>query len=482
MKIITAVLIIIINLTIAYGNDVDFDSFMSDSLLNGAFVGIAVKDLTTDSVIYDYNADKRFSTASNLKLFTSAAALELLDPDYRFVTSFYADGRVVSKGELKGNLVIVGGGDPLISGRFRDSLTEVLVYWCDSLQAREINKIHGDIIVDNSFFEDDEIGAGWSYDYLSYWYACPISALSFNDNCVDFKAYPSAQIGEACSLNFNPPTDYITVTNNTITLPAGSENTFDYRRHPETNIVEFFDGIAVDDTSGLIDYVSVDKPDIYCATIFSDVLKQNDIEFKGKIKEINYNDLSKENYYNRIIHLFDWYSEPLSVVIKVINKNSQNFFAEQTLKTIGSELTGEGSFAISTCLVQDWLESIGISRDEVFYYDGSGLSHMNLATPMSIIKLLDYMYHSENSAVYYESLAIPGVDRSVRKRMANNPLASQMRTKTGSIANTRTFSGYLTTKSGRLMAFSIMVNNYSPTEEAIDNWTDKLCGYIIDSY
>jgi D-alanyl-D-alanine carboxypeptidase/D-alanyl-D-alanine-endopeptidase (penicillin-binding protein 4) len=107
---------------------------------------------------------------------------------------------------------------------------------------------------------------------------------------------------------------------------------------------------------------------------------------------------------------------------------------------------------------------------------------MNLAKPSAIVKLLDYMHKTPNFDIYYESLAIPGVDRSVRRRMADNPLAEMMRTKTGSIANTRTFAGYLTSRSGRLIAFSLMVNNYSVKDAEIDDWMDNFCGYIIDNY
>ena len=107
---------------------------------------------------------------------------------------------------------------------------------------------------------------------------------------------------------------------------------------------------------------------------------------------------------------------------------------------------------------------------------------MNLAKPAAIVWLLDYMYHSDNFETYYESMAIPGVDRSVRNRMAGCPLAGKMRTKTGSIANTRTFAGYLTTRSGRLVAFSLMVNNFSADISEIDNWLDKVCTFVIDNY
>jgi D-alanyl-D-alanine carboxypeptidase/D-alanyl-D-alanine-endopeptidase (penicillin-binding protein 4) len=463
-------------------DDAVLNKFIDDDRLNGAFVGVLIEDIVADSAIYSHNSDLKFSTASNLKLFTSAAAIELLGPDYRFITSFYVNGDISDKGELKGDLIIAGGGDPLISGRFRGTITEVLEFWADSLSAKGINKIKGDLVTDNTFFKSDALAPGWSQDDLTYWYACPISALSFNDNCVDLHVYPARKINEKCLITINPQTDYIKIINNTTTCGAGLDNTFDFYRYPGTNTVEFFGGIAIDDTDGVIDYVSVDKPNLYCAGVFKDVMAKNGIKVKGRVLDIGSNDLPSKYQYRNLVRLFAWRSEPMSLVISVINKNSQNFFAEQTLKTIGAEICGSGSFEASTKIVRDWLESIGITTGDISYNDGSGLSYMNLAKPSAIVKLLEYMYDSPNFEAYYESLAIPGVDRSVRHRMAGQTLAEKMRTKTGSIANTRTFAGYLTTRSGRLLAFSLMVNNHSVDDSEIDDWMDNFCGYIIDNY
>ena len=144
MKIITALLISGLLLTDNYLAEADdFESLLADSCLAGAFVGVDIKDLTSDSLIFSHNADLRFTTASNLKLFTSAAALEMLGPEYRLTTSFYTNGAIDKKGHLKGDLIIVGGGDPLISGRFRQSITEVMEFWTDSLQLKGIKEIKG---------------------------------------------------------------------------------------------------------------------------------------------------------------------------------------------------------------------------------------------------------------------------------------------------------------------------------------------------
>lgn len=478
MKNVTVFFLAILIGTTAFAADnyfAEIDSILADSALSNALIGLAIFDITSDSLLYDLNAGKLFSPASNLKLFTSAAALELLGPDYRFKTRFFHTGKLDKKGRLSGHLIISGGGDPLISGRFRDSITEVLCLWADSLLSYGIGEIKGDLVVDNSFFTGPELGAGWSWDDLSYWYACPVTALAFNDNCVDLEFVPGSKVGDKARIILDPETDYIKITNNTITLPAGSEFTLDYYRTPSTNDVEFFGGIAIDD-SGQVDYVSVHRPEIYCAYIFSDVLKTKKIKFEGDI--YNLDDLKEKDrdYIEKNKQpLFTWQSDSLGVVVTVINQRSQNLFAELTLLTMGKEIGGEGSFEKSLGVVEAFFDSIGISSNDLDMNDGSGLSYINLVKPDAIIRLLKYMYNSEHFETYYYSLRTPRDFRLVGVENREN-----IRVKGGTIANTRTYSGYLTGPStGHLLAFSIMVNNYSCQKKYVESWQDSILEILL---
>lgn len=454
------------------------DSILADSALSNSIIGLEIYDITSDSVIYALNADKLLSPASNLKLFTTAAALEMLGPDYRFRTRFLFTGDIDEKGRLDGDLIIAGGGDPLISGRFRDSITEVLFLWADSLIEKGIRDIKGNIIIDNSFFSGPELGAGWSWDDLTYWYACPVTALAFNDNCVDLHFLPGDKVGNKAKIILNPETDYITVTNNTVTLAAGSEFTLDYYRTPSTNNVEFFGGIAIDD-SDEVDYVSVDRPEIYCAHILSDILRMRNIKFKGGIFDLDELKPQKQlEIKQQEVPLFTWYSDSLGVVITVINQRSQNLFAELTLLTMGKEIGGEGSYKNSLKIVQSHFDSIGITSDDLAMYDGSGLSYINLVKPDAIIRLLKYMTTNIYFDTYYNSLRTP---RDFR--LPGVPNRENIRVKGGTIANTRTYSGYLTgPATGHLLAFSIMVNNYSCPKSKVEAWQDSILEVLLRSF
>jgi len=417
---------------------------LADSLLSNAQRSVSVYDITAQKPLFRYNDDVLFKPASNLKLFTSAAALELLGPSYRFKTRFHYRGQIDGK-KLYGDLVIAGGGDPLISGRFRSSITEVLEFWADSLKAKGIEEIEGDIVIDNSFFSGPNLGAGWSWDDLTYWYACPLSALSFNDNCVDLKFLPGDTVGAPAIIQCDPNIGYITIHNNTYTLAAESSFTIGYYRTPNTNNVVFFGGISISDTTGNIDYVSINKPEMFAAIVFDSVLAGKGILVKGRVTLPGDMDISRRRGYlgSNLTPLFIWQSDTLGMMIKVINTNSQNFFAEQTLLTLGAEKGNEGSFPAGLSVSGAFFKGIGIDDDDLSMYDGSGLSYINAVKPSAVIELLTYMANSPNYDLYYESLGNPAVDRSVRKRLDGMNGRERVRAKSGHIAGVNTFSGYV---------------------------------------
>lgn len=460
----------------------NIEQVLDDSSVADALVGIAIYDISSDSTLYSFNANKMFRPASNLKLFTSAAALGILGADFRFETKFLSQGAIDNRGRLQGDLVIVGGGDPLISGRFRSHITEILEFWADSLKANGINEIKGGIVVDNSLFEGPDLGPGWSWDDLTYWYACPASALSFNDNCVDLHFFPGKKPGDPAIIEKNPSTDYIEIHNKAYTLAAESSFTLDYYRTPHTNEVTFFGGIPADDTLGEKDYVSVHRPEIYAATVFRDVLRAKGVKADIEIRALADMDSSKRVEYSRerLHQLFTWESDSLGVVVSVMNTNSQNFFAEQTLKTMGVRASGEGSFEAGVSAVMAWLDSLGISSDDLSMYDGSGLSYMNLVMPEAIIRLLIAMSKRPDFGVYFESLGNPAEDRALRKRLENQPSRSSVRAKTGYMAGASAFSGYVKgPRTGHLIAYSIMINDYNCPKSNIEAWEDRIVEFLL---
>jgi len=264
-------------------------------------------------------------------------------------------------------------------------------------------------------------------------------------------------------------------------VAAESSFTLDYYRIPNTNDITFFGGIPLCDSAGRTDYVSVNHPELYTLSIFEDILKAKGIEVTGGIDSVSHRMRSRTGRVQS--PLFEWQSDSLPVVLKVINTNSQNFFAEQTLRMLGVVKEGQGTFQGGVKAVMGYLDSIGISPRDIEMYDGSGLSYLNSVKPSAIIKLLSAVSHSPNFKVYYESLASPEKDKALKNRLKGVAGREKVRAKTGYIAKASTFSGYIKgPKNNHLIAFSIMINNYACLYSYAEAWEDSLVAAILSEY
>ncbi len=214
------------------------DEVLDDEALANGWWGVMVVEMQTGEVLYRRHAERSFVPASNTKLYTTAAALDLLGPGYRYRTEVFIDGPIVD-GVLEGNVIVRGSGDPVIGGRFNGGdRTEVFRAWADSLRARGITRIDGDLIGDDDVFDDTPLGYGWSWDDETYWYAAEISGLSFNDNNVDF-AIEARRQGQPARITWQPfNTDYVRVVNRTLTTSAELRLDEGYARARGTNTIE----------------------------------------------------------------------------------------------------------------------------------------------------------------------------------------------------------------------------------------------------
>ena len=448
-----------------------FEPYLNDPALDIANVGIIVQNPATREIIYHRNAHRLFMPASNQKVITTAAALSYLGPDYRFVTKLYTDGRI-DDGVLRGNLYIKGSGDPTVSGRFHDgNMTRDLQNWADSLLAAGITKIEGDIIADANMFSDQRLGKGWSYDDLSYWYAAEISALSFNDNCIDVKIAPGDSVGAPAKLEYFPKTVYITMENDLVTVHKDSTTDFDYHREDGTNNMRFFGKISMS-KDPFPDYITVHNPALYTTTVFSEILLENGINLHGNIAEIDYKDRIPE--YDKMTSLVRYKSPPLSEIIEVTNKKSQNFYAEQVLKTLGYERYGDGSFEGGIRAVKSFLAANGVATDHMNIADGSGLSRRNLVSPFQMATVLRTMYSGKNKEVYLASLPVGGGDGTLSSRFKGTVAERRVLAKTGYVGFVRTLSGFVQTRDNSDLIFSVLVNHYTTNTSVINTFQDNL--------
>lgn len=446
------------------------DSF-NDPGLNNVFSGAFIRSLKTGDVIYKRNADKLFMPASNMKLFTSAAALILLGHNYVYETNIFANG-TIKNGVLNGDLIIQGSGDPTISNRFfHGTITNIFEKWADSLLAKGIKQITGNIVGDDSNFDNQGLGKGWSWDNESYWFSAPSGALSFNDNCVEVKISPT-EINFPASVEINPTTKYVNVLSKVITVHNNDEQNVKVARLRGTNVI-VVSGKIRKNSSAVIENIAVSDPTMFFLTVFKEVLDKKGITVLGKIGSINTSE--KIIISQNLIPLINHQSVPLRLIIKEINKNSNNFYAEQLLKTIGYEIYGYGTTENGIKACRDFFSQIGLNTDDIKMVDGSGLSQLNLVTPRQIVNLLGYMYKSDNLKYFYDSLPIAGVDGTLSDRMLKSEAQGNVRAKTGYNANASSLSGYIKTASGDILAFSIIMNNFLSPVNLINYIQDNIC-------
>jgi D-alanyl-D-alanine carboxypeptidase/D-alanyl-D-alanine-endopeptidase (penicillin-binding protein 4) len=420
----------------------------------GGDLGVAVYSVERNQALYLHNADWGLVPASNMKLFTTAAALDRLGPDFQYTTSVYGDGAILEDGSLIGDLVLVGRGDPTISGRFfGDSATYVYDRLAQELREKGVRRVRGRLIGDASYFDDVRIASGWETSNLLWWYGARPSALSFNDNVVTIEVRPGGWVGAPASISFDPFTDGIPVENRVVTTRARGGRSIGIRRASDIGGYEIFGRISI--VSGPLRYVvSVEDPAEYALSVFRARLERRGIEVEGPSSVVhNWNRQSL-----RAPRLLASHTSPRMIeIVRVINKLSQNFFAEQVLKTLGAVFEGEGSFDEGADVVRDVLEDYDLPTHNLRIYDGSGLSRRNTVTAQLTAELLVAMHDHPRFEEYYESLLIAGTDGDTR-RLDTPAARGNVHSKTGTLRGVSALSGYVTTGDGELLAFSVLSN------------------------
>lgn len=452
------------------------DDIFNDPNFSNAHWGVTIQSLETGEYFYKRNEDKLFRPASNMKLFTTSAGLLLLGDEYKFSTLIYANGQIDGS-ILKGNLVVQGGGDPAISGRFFDGdIYKVYYDWADSLIEMGIDEIDGNIIGDDNLFDDVNLGTGWAWDNESYWYNAPSGAISFNDNCIDIVVTVDPLTRKA-KINISPDTKYTTIINDVYVVSKDSATSIDVHRVRGSNVITVFGSIR-NSPDSVKTFSTINNPTQYSMVVLKKVLEKKGIKIKGYPVDID--DLEDPLDYSNIRLLFSYYSPELKDIIKVINKNSQNFFAEQLLKVIGLEKEGYGTIENGVKAISNILSDMGINPETFVMVDGSGLSQLNMVTPRSIVTLLSYMYKSDYFIPFFNSLPIAGVDGTLGTRMKNSRAENKIRAKTGFLEYVRSLSGYAYTGDNEPVVFTIIVNNFNVPVKLAENIQDLVCLRLVN--
>lgn len=432
--------------------------------LSEAFAGVHVRSLKDGQTLFAHNADRLFNPASNMKLLTTASALWFLGPNYRFRTEARRDAELEG-GVVKGNLYVKGGGDPTLT-------SEEVFGFVNEIALRGVREVKGDLVVDDTFFDRVFEGPGWDQEIGDHAYAAPIGALSFNFNTFEVHVTPGDRVGDPVHVAVWPDVPSIEVTASAFTRGSGSRGRIwtGTSRQPGDRIRVTVRGtMAANDVYGRINRSRVHNPSLFAGEMLMRMLDMRGIKVKGKLR---FAAMPKRGTVPVAMHL----SSPLADIVSTLNKFSNNFMAEQILKTLGAELyEGQGTWATGNRAVRDFLAEVGIDGDKVVLANGSGLNDANRVTPEQLTRVLQAMYQRfDVQPEFVASLAVAGASGTIHSRFEDSPAEARLRAKTGSLTGVSALSGYVETQDGDVLAFSVMMNDYQGRARSMWRIQDRI--------
>ena len=416
-------------------------------------MSIQVISLKDNKVIYDYNSQKLLMPASTNKLYTCAAALHFLEKDHQFGTDVFSDTK---------NLILKGGGDPDLSIKELDSL------------ALEVSKKYKNIdtlFIDDTFLDSLNYGEGWMWDEGPWWYAAPISALSVNDNCIDFYIKPGLA-GEAASIDYYPKTSFIKLKNESITVQDSVQKRLKIDRDWVLNKNNFNAYGEIIDTSDVDTlYRNIYDPSTFTGVVFKESLEK----YGARVKTISKKKTSNKSYKKISNHL----SKPLIHSATNLMNESDNLTAELFVKSIGALDTLPGTWKVGLDSIKSFLaKEVLIDTSNIRLADASGVSRYNLTSAAQLNSLLKWMYNSEYKDDFISTLPGGGWENStLEKRLIDE--GDLVRAKTGGLSGVRNLAGYIKSKKYGDVAFSILMNGYTDYSSRYARVHDQIVKSII---
>lgn len=454
-------------------------SALSETHAAKASWGIQVLDRDTGETLYESNADRYFTPASNAKVFTTSLALAELGSDFRFRTTLESSAQISSDGKLAGDLRLIGRGDPDLSNRKfpfagkveRDGPVEkILEEMADEAVTKGLKEIDGDIVADDSYYPYDPYPPGWAIGDVFFTFGSPIGALAFNDNCIFVTIAPGAKVGDPANVSVEPAAALDTFTRRVVTVEASAKPEVGVVRQPGPDFLLLQGAIPVGHSQLRLDLAMPD-PAQTAGLALKQIFESRGVRVTGTVRvhhaappEI-YPDApvvvgpAPEPVDPNTNVLAEHLSLPLIESIKLTNKVSQNLHAELLLRAVGHEKKGYGITDAGLWVEQDFLKSIGVADGDVVFSDGSGLARDDLVTPRSIVQLLRYDDKQAWGPAYIATLPISGVDGTLENRMQGTAAAGRILAKTGSLDHVHSLSGFATTLGGERLVFAIFENN-----------------------
>lgn len=447
----------------SYSQRIAFDRLLADSSMLHASVSLYIADSEKIEPVLEFNSEKSLTPASVMKLVTTAAAIELLGPQYTFKTVIGYTGEFNKRsGKLKGDIVIKGGGDPCLgSPYFTDYYKDFPDNWISEIKRLGIKKIKGKIITDDSYYDYQPVPAKWLWEDAGNYYGAGAYGLSVFDNTYEIR-FMSDEDSNLVVKEITPH-ECRTEFSNWLTATGTTDEGYVFAAPYSTN--GWLTGTIPSTLDNFVLRASVTDPPMLLAKITDRKLKASGITIYEEPTTFRLEQISTGREMVRIDEIT---SPPLSEIINVLNHESVNLYAEHLVKELGKKYTGEGSTEAGVQVIIEFLKNSGIGTKGMFIVDGSGLSPVNSINAKGLAGILHYMKRSgKYYPEYLNSLPDAGKNGTLKNYFRDPVFDSRLKAKSGSMTRVRSYAGYFTTMSGKQMIFSIIINNYTGTSRQL---------------
>jgi D-alanyl-D-alanine carboxypeptidase/D-alanyl-D-alanine-endopeptidase (penicillin-binding protein 4) len=435
----------------------DLSNIFETPQFERSFWSVLVRPADSPDDLYSLNAGKLMMPGSAMKLVTLAAAAELLGWDHQFETKF-ASLAPLDEGTLRGDLIVVGGGDPSISER--SDPPGVLRSLARQVREAGITKIEGGIIGHDDLFDDNGFGDGWTLDNLPYGYAAGVSALEYNEGSIDLVIRAGAAAGDPVTIQVRPEGAALQIDNRLVTVVETGAGRLTLHRQPGSSRL-VVQGQIPAKAAPFARTASVDNPTTFFVSAFRAALIAEGVQVIGDAVDID--EFPQKPDVTGARTLVSHRSPPLRQIAASMMRVSQNQYAETLLKALGGRDKARGV-----------LKSWDIADDSYAIADGSGLSRYNYVTSDALVRILARMRaDARHAAPFAETLPVAGREGTLSRRLAGTAAEGKVRAKTGTVDNVRAIAGYVETPSGETLLFSIIANNFTAPTGVVDAAADR---------
>lgn len=450
------------------------DQMMLKPSLKQAAFSFYVKDMTTGQLVADYNGGMSIPSASTMKLVTTATATQFLGRGYRFKTKIMYSGKIDSTGVLHGDLYLIGGGDPTLGSRYYNKEGEeraFLTTWVDTIRKFGINEIQGRVIADASKYNYNGVPSGWVWGDLGNYYGAGPSGLTIFDNMcrLDFETGPNA--GDSTEITcIRPYIPGLNVENRVKAADSRKDNAYVYGA--PYSLDWFVQGSLPKGRESFQVKASIPDPEYVAAIELDQALSESGIHVC--YAPTTNRELSKAGPFEKpeLTEVYSHRSPTLASIMNFVNQKSVNLFAEHILCEISYKKSGYGStYNGANYCMKYWRERAGTG---LFMTDGSGLSRSNAVSAKFLVELLTYMHKSKSGEKFKSTLAISGKKGTMSSIGKGTSAQGRVYGKSGTMTRVKSYAGYVDSKTGKKLAYAMIINNHSCSQSQIKKYFQYL--------